>query len=75
MIKLRNTRLAAATAIAALGIGAVAVPSAALAAAHPSKAKVVRTDKQSPDKPGTKDVSQHDSKLDTASSIDNPLDR
>jgi hypothetical protein len=69
MIKLRNTRLAAVTAIAALGIGAVAVPAAALAASHPSKAKVVTTHK-----PSTK-APRHDSSSDGASSIDSPLDR
>ena len=67
MINLRNTRLAAASAVAALGIGAVAAPAGALAASHPSKAKRVTTHKIVP---------RHDtSSPDTVSSIDNPLDR
>lgn len=70
MIKLRNTRLAAVTAIAALGIGAVSVPAAALAASHPSKPKVVTTHKSS-----AKAAPRHNSSPDKASSVDVPGDR
>jgi len=71
MIKLSNTRLAAVSAIAALGIGAVAVPAGALAASHPSKAKSVPTHKTS-----TKVAPRHDpSSPDAGSSIDSALDR
>jgi hypothetical protein len=72
MIKLRNKHLAALTAIAGLGIGAVATPAVALAASHPSTAKVVRADPPSPDKPATKDGTSRDTKVDKTSSIDKP---
>ena len=70
MIKLRNKHLAALTAIAGLGIGAVATPAFALAASHPGTAKVVRADPPSPDKPGTKDGTSRDTKVDKTSSVD-----
>jgi len=70
MIKLRNTQLAAVTAIAALGIGVVAGPAAALAASHSSKTKVVTTHKAS-----TKAAPRHDSSSDKASSVEDAGDR
>ena len=70
MIKLRNTRLAAVTAIAALGTGAVSVPAAALAASHPSKTKVVTTHKST-----TKAAPRQDSSPDKSSSVDGQSDR
>jgi hypothetical protein len=70
MIKLRNKHLAAVTAISGLGIAAIATPAAALAASHPAHAKVVRTDPASPDRPGTKDTTKHDTKSDKAGSVD-----
>ena len=70
MIKLRNKQLAAVTAIAGLGIGAVATPTVAVAASHPAHAKVVRADPASPDKPGTKDTTKHDTKPDKSGSVD-----
>jgi hypothetical protein len=69
MIKLRNKHLAALTAIAGLGIGAIATPAVALASSHPAHAKVVRTD-TSPDRPGTKDVTKHDTTSDKSGSVD-----
>ncbi len=64
MIKLSNTRLAALITTAAIGVGAVAVPAASMAASHPSKVKKVtthktagkgttRNDSPSPDKSGS----------------------
>jgi hypothetical protein len=70
MIKLRNAQLAAVTAIAGLGIGAVATPTVAVAASHPAHAKVVRADSASPDKPGTKDTTKHDTKSDKSGGVD-----
>ncbi len=70
MIKLRNKQLAALTAIAGLGIAAIATPAAALATSHPAQATVVKTDPASPDKPGTSDNSKHDTKSDKAGSVD-----
>jgi hypothetical protein len=72
MIRLRNKHLAALTAIAGLGIGAVATPAVALAGSHAGSAKVVRVDRPSPDKPGTKDGTSRDTKVDKTSSIDKP---
>ena len=72
MIKLRNKHLAAFTAIAGLGIGAVATPAVALAASHPAHTKVVNRDPASPDKPGTKDGTSRDTKVDRTSSVDKP---
>jgi hypothetical protein len=74
MIKLRNRHLAALAAVAGLGIGAVAVPAAALAASHPSTVKVVKADPASLDKPGTKDATSHDSTADKTSSVDRAPD-
>ena len=70
MINFRNKQLAAMTAIAGLGIGAVAVPAASLAASHPAHAKVTTRDPASPDKPGTKDGPSRDTKVDRSSSVD-----
>jgi hypothetical protein len=70
MINFRNKQLAAFTAIAGLGIGAVAAPAVALAASHPSTAKVTKSDPASPDKPGTKDGRSRDTKVDKTSSVD-----
>ena len=70
VIKLRNKHLAALTAIAGLGIGAVATPAVALAASHPGTANVVRTDPRSPDKPGLKDGTSRDTRVDKTSSVD-----
>ena len=70
MVKLRNKHLAARTAIAGLGIGAVATPAVALAASHPRTAQVVKADPPSPDKPGTKDGRSRDAKIDKTSSRD-----
>ena len=47
MSKFRNPRIAALATAATLGVGALAVPSAALAASHASKTKVVKTTKSS----------------------------
>ncbi len=68
MIKLRNKKLAASAAIAALGIGAVAAPVAALAASQPAHATVVRADPARPDKPGTKDTTKRDTGSEKAGS-------
>ena len=70
MINFRNKHFAAMTAIAGLGIGAVAVPAVSLAASHPASAKVTTRDPASPDKPGTKDGPSRDPKLDRSSSVD-----
>ena len=70
MIKLRNTSLAAVSAIAALGIGSVAVPASALAASHASKAKTVTTHKTV-----AKAAPRHHSSPDRGSSLDRPSDR
>ena len=70
MIKLRNTRLAAVSAVAALGIGAVAVPAGALAASHASKVKTVTSHKTT-----TNTAPRHDSSPDRGSSLDSPSDR
>jgi len=70
MTNFRNKQLAALTAIAGLGIGAIAAPSVALAASHPGHAKVVNRDPASPDKPGTKDGTSRDTKVDKTSSVD-----
>jgi len=70
MINLRNKQLAALTAIAGLGIGAVATPAVAVAASHPAHAKVVQRDPPSPDKPGTTDGTSRDMKADKTSSVD-----
>jgi hypothetical protein len=70
MIHFRNKQLAALTAIAGLGIGAVAAPAVAVAASHPAHAKVVQRDPASPDKPGTKDGTSRDTRADKTSSVD-----
>jgi hypothetical protein len=69
MIKPRNTRLTAAGALAALAIGAVAVPAGALAASHPSKGKSVTVHQAR-----TTTAPRHDSSPDKGASIDR-LDR
>jgi hypothetical protein len=70
MMNLRNKQIAAMTAIAALGIGAVATPAVALAASHPAHATVVKSAPARPDKPGTKDGTSRDPKVDKTSSVD-----
>ena len=70
MINFRNKRLAAFTAIAGLGIGALATPAVALAAPQSGHAKVVRSDPPSPDKTGTHDGARRDAKVDKTSSVD-----
>jgi hypothetical protein len=70
MINFRHKRIAAMTAIAGLGIGAVATPAVALAASHTAHATVVKSDPASPDKPGTKDATSRDRKVDKTSSVD-----
>jgi hypothetical protein len=77
MIKLSRTHLTALVTATALGIGTVAVPSAALASSHATKAKVTRHDASS-----GRDRSGHDSSSgsdpqspDASSSPDGSLDR
>ena len=70
MINFRNKQLAAFAAVASLGFGAVATPAVALAASHPAHAKVVNRDPASPDKPGTRDGTSRDTKVDKTSSVD-----
>ncbi len=70
MINFRNKQLAAMTAIAGLGIGAVAAPAVAMAASHPAHAKVAQRDPASPDKRGSKDGTSRDTKVDKTSSVD-----
>jgi hypothetical protein len=70
MINFRNKQFAALTAIAGLGIGAVATPAVALAASHPAHPKFVKSDPASPDKPGTKDGTSRDTRLDKSSRVD-----
>lgn len=70
MIDFRNKQLAALTAIAGLGIGAVATPAIAVTASHPAGGKVVNSDPASPDKRGTKDGGSRDTKVDKTSSMD-----
>jgi len=74
MINLRNTKMAALATSAALGIGAVALPAASLAASHStSKAKTPATHKTST-KTSTKALTRHDSSPDRPS-VDSPADR
>jgi hypothetical protein len=70
MINFRNKQLAAFAAIAGLGIGAVATPAVALATSHPAHTKVVKRDPASRDKPGTRDGTSRDRKVDKTSGRD-----